>query len=50
VIFYIPGSDKYEVERTLNTKFNEFASRFGIRAVAIEPNPCSNYRCPTGKK
>ncbi len=50
VIFYIPGSDKFGVECTLNKNLAQFQSRFSINVIAIGPNPCNDYRCPTGNK
>ncbi|CAF1594015.1 unnamed protein product, partial [Didymodactylos carnosus] len=48
VIFYVPNMAKELIENTLNTNLALFLSRYGIRATASGPNPCTNYGCPTG--
>jgi hypothetical protein len=50
VVFYVPGQNRYEIENTLNSRLGQFASRYGVTAVASGPNPCTDYRCPTGKR
>jgi hypothetical protein len=50
VIFYVFASNKFEIERILNTNLAQFESRFQIKAIAIEPNLYNNYVCPIGKK
>ena len=49
VMFYVPSSNRYDIENTLNNNLGQFLTRYGIRASASGPNPCTNYVCPTGK-
>lgn len=48
VVFYVPSSNRYDIENTINNNLGQFSSRFGINAQASGPNPCSNYVCPSG--
>lgn len=48
VVFYVPSSNRYDIENTINSNLGQFSSRFGITANASGPNPCSNYVCPLG--
>lgn len=50
VIFHVTTLDHFEVQNRLNSKLDLFESLFQIKAIAVQPDPCKKYLCPSGIK